>query len=53
VPGKIPVTFAYHLAPVEWAEGEIREAIKHHPAAENDLWHSYRLLAPTLSSKLS
>lgn len=38
------------LAPAGWAEDEIAQAIRRHPGAENDLWHSYRLLVPTVSS---
>jgi hypothetical protein len=38
------------LAAVEWAEDEIEQAIKRHPDADNDLFHSFRLLVPTIDS---
>jgi hypothetical protein len=38
------------LAPVKWAEDEIKLAIGRHPEAASDLWHSFRLLMPTVAS---
>jgi len=38
------------LTTVEWAEDEIERAVKEHPEAENDLYHAFRLLVPTISS---
>lgn len=36
------------LAPVEWTDDEIRIAARRHPAAENDLFHSFLLVVPSL-----
>jgi hypothetical protein len=33
-----------------WAEDEIKRAIAGHPEAASDLWHSLRLLMPTVAS---
>jgi hypothetical protein len=38
------------LASVGLAEDEIEQAIKRHPDAEDDLFHSFRLLVPTIIS---
>ena len=36
------------LAAVEWTDDETKIAARRHPAAENDLFHSFRLLVPSL-----
>jgi hypothetical protein len=36
------------LAAVEWTDDEIRLAIGRHPAAENDLFHSFRIVVPSI-----
>lgn len=38
------------LALAEWADDEIGHAVKDHPEAENDLFHSFKLMRPTLTA---
>jgi len=38
------------LAPVEWIEAEIKLAIRRHPEAENDLFHSNLVVIPAILS---
>jgi hypothetical protein len=38
------------LTPADWIDDDIKAAIDRHPDAENDLFHSFRLLVPTVGS---
>lgn len=38
------------LSLAEWADDEIEHAIKEHPEAENDLFHAFKLVRPTMIS---